>query len=96
MSEFAGFGVIRRRSDPPPVVIPLSAAETIMRDACEEFCCTKQQLVGMSRMPRFVRARVYAIRRMSEELGLSTTKIGQYLHKDHTTVLYHLLKASLD
>lgn len=59
----------------------------LVEDAAREAGATTAQILGDSRMRRFVAARHHAMARAFDE-GFSPTLIGQVFNRDRTTVLY--------
>jgi len=68
-------------------------ANEIMAEACEKFMVTPKQIRGKSRRKWLVRARKYISQEMHKH-GFSSTEIGYFIHRDHTTVLHYLDRLS--
>lgn len=77
-------------------LIPLSRHQLILREVCRKHGIKAAQLIGPGRAHRYTAARREATVRLRSELGFSTLRIARIMHRDHTTVLYHLLKASVE
>lgn len=71
-------------------VVYRQTIDEIVDNACRMYGITLAELRGAGRWKAYVQARRYAIARLREEHGLSSTKIGELLNMDHTTILYHL------
>lgn len=57
---------------------------------------TAKDLLGTSRIANIKTARQIAMYLMSEELGLSTVRIGNEFSKDHTTIMHGIKKIKTD
>lgn len=68
-------------------------SQVALHDVCLSLGCDVTALTGRSRLPRVVALRKRAIERL-HDAGLSSTEIGQLLHRDHTTVLHALGRTS--
>ena len=64
--------------------------ERILAEEAQRIGVTAQTLKGPSRRDGIVRARWRVMYRLKSELGLSASRIGQILNRDHTTVLHGL------
>ena len=79
----------------PRPKIPLTRAQKTMRMVCELFDITKAQLLGPCRIAHLVDARQFAVVRLSRDLGLSTSTIGNLLNRDHTSIMHLLRRAKM-
>lgn len=59
----------------------------ILYECAEENGCTIEDILGPSRCKNFVKARWEAIWRLHQRKTMSMAQIGQYLNKDHSTVI---------
>lgn len=68
----------------------------IFEDATREFGVSIEAIIGKE-LPRdrtMLAARRQVMRRLRGELDYSLPKIGWVMHRDHTTVLYHLRRSA--
>ena len=78
---------------PPPVDVPMTNAQRIMREVCMKHRVTKAELVGPQRSVGLVAARHEAMYRMKKETTMSLPAIGRKLgDRDHTTILHGVRK----
>jgi hypothetical protein len=64
----------------------------ILYECAEENGCTIEDMLGPSRCKNFVKARWEAIWRLHQRKTMSMAQIGQYLNKDHSTVINAIRK----
>mgnify|MGYP001600745615 CR=1 FL=1 len=62
----------------------------ILNEECLAHGVAFHEVMGRSRKQPIAKARQSAMRRLRMELGLSLMSIGQYMNRDHTTVLHAL------
>ena len=73
----------------PPVRIPETPAQTILREVAEKHNMSVRQIQSAARLKAYVSARQEASYRLNIELGFSLKQIGRMLgNRDHTTVLH--------
>lgn len=70
--------------------INLTAVELVLSEVSASHGISVATLLGRRRRGAVVEARREAVRRLTDELQMSTTSIGRALKRDHTTVLYYL------
>ena len=66
------------------------ATRQIFNETADLYQVNVAELIGPSRRRRLLGARRYLSYRLRDERGLSTTQIGNLLHRDHTTILHYL------
>lgn len=64
-------------------------AGDVLRDAARSWNVPAEQILGRKRDLRTCAAR-WAVMHALDDLGWSSVKIGQYLNRDHTTILHGL------
>jgi len=64
----------------------------IINEAASKFYVTVEEILGSSRIGAAVRARHWAIHEMKKRTGWSAVDIGDYMGRDHTTVLWVIKK----
>ena len=64
----------------------------IIREVCEKYHVTKDEIEGFRRHQHLVRAKRELCFRLRRETTMSFPRIGQIIGKDHTTVLYNFYK----
>jgi tRNA nucleotidyltransferase (CCA-adding enzyme) len=64
-------------------------ARQIIRDVAAEHCVDPMKIAGKCRSAPVVHARIEVAKRLVAR-GYSTTRTGQILGKDHTTILFYL------
>lgn len=72
-------------------LLPLRGIRKIAWDISNEFDLTLAELRGRARSTYICNARFEAFAR-ARALGYSTTAIGTFFHRDHTTVMHGLRK----
>lgn len=75
----------------PPILRRYSGVQ-ILAHTARLYDVNVEDIVGPSRLRRICEAR-WATMRAMEARGLSTTRIGQLLNRDHSTVVHGLRRA---
>ena len=65
------------------------AAERILKRMCKLYKVTKKEVLGKSRKSWIVKARKACCKEM-RLAGYTTTEIGHFLNRDHSTVVHHI------
>lgn len=73
--------------------IPLSPAQKIIRETCEQFGINTAQLIGHCAAPNLVDIRQHLAVRLTAELGLSRSVIARLVNRNHTSIMYLLQRA---
>lgn len=68
--------------------------EKAIYEICEKHDVSKKDLLGRSRLPNIVRARHGLMQHMHFNLGMSYSKIGRMMERDHTSVMHACKKIS--
>ncbi|WP_036452536.1 DnaA ATPase domain-containing protein [Mycoplasma buteonis] len=66
--------------------------EIILKTVAKYYAVTTKDILGKSRVANIVIARHIAMNMFSQVLNFSSTEIGKYFHRDHSTVLNALKK----
>lgn len=72
------------------VIDPNMQAHAIVQEVADEHRVPIDDIYGRSQIAHIVSARHCAIRRVRDETGLSTTRIGELFGRDHSTIIHHL------
>ena len=75
---------------------PVANAKRLVAAVAAEHGVTVNDIMGECRTKGIVEARWEAMRAVKKETGWSTTRIGAFFHRDHTTVMHaldHALRA---
>lgn len=74
-------------------MMPRRLAGDVLRDAARAWNVPAEQILSPKRDMRTCAAR-WAVMHALDDMGWSSTKIGQFLNRDHTTVLHGLGRLS--
>lgn len=71
-------------------------AKQVVEKVAKYYDVSAKELYGKSRLQNIKNARQVAMYLMSDQLGLSTVKIGKEFGKDHTTIMHGIKKITAD
>ncbi len=78
---------MRKTTAPTNEFDPFERAHRIMVEEAEKAGVTLEELRGKRKHKHLWQARRSAIKRVAEETGLSTVRMGRLFHRDHTSIL---------
>ncbi len=64
----------------------------LMDESCLKFRVFPGEILGPRRFKEFCKARVYFVKRLRKETGMSLSAIGRLLNRHHTSIIYMLKK----
>jgi hypothetical protein len=76
----------------PPVVEPGTKMGMLAKEICAKHGVTLKEMRTIRRFKKLTTARQEFCWRAYDELGFSMTQVGNYLRKDHTTVVHAVHK----
>lgn len=79
--------LMRKTTAPKNEFDPFERAHQIMVEEAEKAGFTLEELRGQRRHKSLWQARRAAIKRVSEETGLSTMRMGRLFRRDHTSII---------
>lgn len=71
---------------------PVSKASSIVEEVCREHDIAEQDLLGKRRQPHLVAARFDVYARLVAETNWSLMRIGEFLGRDHSTIVKSLAR----